>query len=492
MASQIRFAGYPSAFVFEAPDGKKKVQHLLWGDWLRLKPGDQGDFREVRARGVDGWMRKDAFTTERLLEATFVDVGQGDGCLVVTPDDEKIVIDAGVDDHMYRFLRWRFGEFRDPIEFDVAIISHPDQDHYAGFSDLLLDPMVSFGALYHNGIMERKGSDALGPRKKDAGRSYLTDLVGDEAELRDFLSVPSRWKGKRYPTMLEKALAESAFGAFRALSVADGHLPGFGPGAKVRFEILGPVTEPDAAGRPRLRWLGGVGKTKNGHSVVLRAVYGDVALFLGGDLNVESQKLLLGFHSGLDPIPGSLSEHDVLIETARQRLEVDVTKSCHHGSADFYSPFLEALNPAATVISSGDDESHAHPRADALGTIGKRSCGFRPLIFSTELARSWRDQIRHPSVLRARLHELLADRDLITGDTAQAKKLRARIDKKLTDTFNALDRSVAVFGTIQLRTDGKKVAIAQKLERPRGKTKWDIYALEPDAAERLLFESQHE
>lgn len=492
MASHVRFAGYPSAFVFEAPDGKKRIQHLLWGDWLRLKPGDHGDFREVRARGVDGWMRKDSFTTERLLEATFVDVGQGDGCLLVTPDDEKIVIDAGVDDHMYRFLRWRFGEFRQPIEFDIAILSHPDQDHYGGFSDLLLDPMVSFGTLYHNGIMERKGKDSLGPRKKDGGRSYLTELVRNKTELRDFLSVPSRWEGKRYPTMLERALTGEAFGTFRSLSVADGHLPGFGPGAKVRFEVLGPVTEPDAAGNPRLRWLGGVGKTKNGHSVVLRAVYGDVALFLGGDLNVASQKLLLEFHTGLDPTPGSLAEHDVLIEAARQRLEVDMSKSCHHGSADFYSPFLEALNPAATVISSGDDESHAHPRADALGAIGKRSCGFRPLIFSTELARSWRDQIRHPSVLRARLRELLADRDQITGDSAQAKKLRARIDRKLTDTFGALDRSVAVFGTIQLRTDGKKVVIAQKLERPRGKTKWDIYALVPDAAGRLHFESEHE
>lgn len=56
MPTSTRFAGYPSAVVYENPDGTKPVQHLIWGDWLRLKEGRSGDFLEVHARGVDGWM----------------------------------------------------------------------------------------------------------------------------------------------------------------------------------------------------------------------------------------------------------------------------------------------------------------------------------------------------------------------------------------------------------------------------------------------------
>jgi beta-lactamase superfamily II metal-dependent hydrolase len=68
-----------------------------------------------------------------------------------------------------------------------------------------------------------------------------------------------------------------------------------------------------------------------------------------------------------------------------------VAKACHHGSADFTNAFLQSLNSAATIISSGDEEPHAHPRPDAVGALGKFGRGNRPLIFSTEIARSTRD-----------------------------------------------------------------------------------------------------
>ena len=56
-----------------------------------------------------------------------------------------------------------------------------------------------------------------------------------------------------------------------------------------------------------------------------------------------------------------------------------------------------------------------------------------------------------------------------------------------------IDRSVAVFGAINLRTDGKKAVIAQKLERPRGPgRKWDIYRLEPQGLAGLRYVSKHE
>jgi hypothetical protein len=60
----------------------------------------------------------------------------------------------------------------------------------------------------------------------------------------------------------------------------------------------------------------------------------------------------------------------------------------HHGSSDFDVEFLKKISPYATVISSGDNESHSHPRADAIGASGKYSRGEKPKVYSTELARS--------------------------------------------------------------------------------------------------------
>lgn len=79
-------------------------------------------------------------SSTRLLELNFVDVGQGDGCFIVTPDDERLLIDAGEGDNMMRFLFWRFNLARHPnwkINFKAGIVSHPDSDHHYGFSHLL-------------------------------------------------------------------------------------------------------------------------------------------------------------------------------------------------------------------------------------------------------------------------------------------------------------------------------------------------------------------
>ena len=59
-----RYAGYPSAVVYAETNGKKgkkAVQHLLWGDWLRTLGGSnaqKGIFQKVHARGVDGGIRR--------------------------------------------------------------------------------------------------------------------------------------------------------------------------------------------------------------------------------------------------------------------------------------------------------------------------------------------------------------------------------------------------------------------------------------------------
>jgi beta-lactamase superfamily II metal-dependent hydrolase len=475
MADSIRFAGYPQALVYESPDGEKAVQQLIWGDWLRLEGGEQGDYLQVHARGVDGWMHRDSIQSERLLEIVFVDIGQGDGALLVTPEDRCMVIDAGVGDNMYRFLRWRFGSFRRPFRFESAVISHPDSDHYGGFEELFDEPNVSFGTVYHNGIVERAGKDRLGPKTTSGRPRYLTDVIRSRADLETLLADEANWERKKYPTLLHKGLSGGRIDDICMLSAADGTMPGYGPDGSLVIEVLGPVMEDD-----RLRWLGSTAKTKNGHSVVLKVRYHNVCILLGGDLNIPAEELLLGHHTGLPAPPESLEETSLLIEAARRVFQVDVAKSCHHGSADFSPLFMEALNPLATVISSGDDEPYSHPRSDTLGAIGRHSRGARPLIFSTELARSAPEAIKQPYALRRQLKELARQIDEHPTDTASDRRKKQRLQKKYDKLVDSLDRSVAVYGAINLRTDGEKILFAQKLERPRSvKKKWDLYQIEP-------------
>ncbi len=198
--------------------------------------------------------------------------------------------------------------------------------------------------------------------------------------MQQFLGNPAKVGTRRYPNMLKDALDSGRVTEIRALGAGDGHVPGFDATQPLRMEVLAPVPE-TVNGQPAFRWFGNDGKTKNGHSIVLRLVYQNVSVLLGGDLNVPAEEYLLEHYTTMDP--DDEATEDALITSARQTFESDVAKACHHGSADFTDLFLRSVNALATVVSSGDNEPHSHPRPDTLGALGKCGRGNRPLIFRT-------------------------------------------------------------------------------------------------------------
>ncbi|HJX29434.1 MAG TPA: hypothetical protein VJ885_16115 [Thermoanaerobaculia bacterium] len=412
----------------------------------------------------------------------------------MTPQDRFLVIDAGESDNMYRFLRWRFNLRKHPeqvIDCDAAIITHPDSDHYQGFRQIFDSPSFRFDTVYHNGLVERVGNDPLGARDKHGDLSYATGLVRDRSALEEIIGKPSLVGKKLYPSLLRAAATSGRAQDIRSLWQEDAFLPGYdgSDDGGLEIKVLAPIPEV-VNGKPALRWFDSsrsdTGKTKNGHSVVLMLRYHGVKVLLGGDLNIPAENYLLSHYTGLDL--ENADPQDVIAE-ARKVFQADVAKACHHGSADFTSTFLKAVNPIVTVISSGDAESHCHPRPDALGAFGKCGRGDRPLLFSTELARSSRDSIKEPNRLRDEIRNLMEKRDL-----EQDEEKRASLQEKIHQKLAVLERSVAVYGMINLRTDGHKVIMAQKLEEPRGRTgeKWDVHRLEPDAQGELRYISKHE
>lgn len=77
----------------------------------------------------------------------FLDVGQGDAILVVSPENIKILTDAGFNSR----VRQNLEKILSPASryLDLAVISHPQLDHFGGFRELLRS--YEFGAFLWNG-----------------------------------------------------------------------------------------------------------------------------------------------------------------------------------------------------------------------------------------------------------------------------------------------------------------------------------------------------
>ena len=471
---KVGYAVYPSvklrSYIPDTKNGGMKlgfIKELLFGDYIKpyvtdgayetitiTKGTNKGTYIKVRCRNADGYIKEKEMQAKRILEVNFIDVGQGDGCHVVTPDDQHFLIDAGKGDNMYRYLKWRFNlrTAKNPPPPFTVVISHSDTDHYQGFGTIFTKTkgttnQFSINKIYHNGMVEGVGAN-LGKEVTYKGEKYITGLCDDNDA---FLARLDQVKAGPYINMLKKSPADK-------IALRKGSDPIY-DNKGMKMEIMGPVAV-DVDGKPGLPSFGGSDKTKNGHSVIIKLTMGHLRMLLGGDLNTVSEDYLLKYYTGtdvaslreqmndenLDADTRKNAENEITkaIEIARESFEVDIAKSCHHGSADFTSEFLRATNPIATIVSSGDEESYAHPRPDTLGTIGKFSRGKRSLIFSTELARSGKEFLELKNI------------------SAQKKR----------------ERVVTVYGMINVRTDGDKVIIAQKLEKPGTGTNWDIHRLE--------------
>jgi hypothetical protein len=317
---------------------------------------------------------------------------------------------------------------------------------------------IVFEELYHNGILQRAGSK-LGATFKGEDHHYLRDFIQDQETLESILEEEE--EKSEYQKFLAGALDN--FPDLKIKTAGKGMLSNdvLYKRKGLTMKVLAPVPEEQDGGL-MLRWfdekLKDIGLTKNGHSVVLQLSIGKMKLLLGGDLNSKSADYLMEHYSGkdvrslrvkIDAASGAeraqlQQEMQEAVNACREHFQVEVAKSCHHGSADITNELLQSINAIATVISSGDEESFCHPRPETLGAVGKYGRGDRPLIYSTELARS--------------SPEFLKTKEVKTDEEKQ--------------------KLVATYGMITFRTDGEKAVLAQKLERDRWSfgvlTKWQI------------------
>lgn len=486
----IDHVGVDQATVYDAPGGRATGDCLLWGDRVQVT-AQSGGYARFDGRGLKGrFVKTSALGGRSLLEFYFIDVGQGDGVLIRTPDHRHLLIDGGfarkrqnTGKNAADFVDWKF--CRDyggrTIALDVMIASHNDADHYGGLWDLLSDDAaaraeldaeaVTVEAVYHAGLSwwQQGTKRSLGPSETTPQGRFWTRLLGDRAALEAAVGggggpqLAGEWR--RF--MERVAAARTAAGGaapVQRLAHTQGHLPGFAPGdGQVAIKVLAPV-EFALGNGPALRAFGGGdSKNTNGQSVLLRVDYGRTRTLLTGDLNTAAQAALLQDYAG-----------------SLQEFECDVAKACHHGSDDVSYRFLQAMRPAVTVISSGDNEGHDHPRPDivaASATSGYpefdgRGRPVSPLVYSTELARSHRLSLAGALQLPAtaggaRLSgRALHDCRVHWGSGAAARSRSLGGTRFVSDL---------IYGLVNVRTDGHRILCATRNEADGS---WQIKTLQ--------------
>ncbi len=350
-----------------------------------------------------------------VLKVNFVDVQQGDGSVIESPDGKVILVDGGDNQLFARYLAGRFRgtTLANPKEIECIVVTHGDSDHFAGLVEvyksernaeprkrLFIDPK----RYYHNGIVKRAGSrqgkkvpdaELLGPTKKVGDETYLTGLE------QSLLDVPDaemdaefkRWKDALAEYNQRRVNKGAAPIECRRLELHDEEAFAFFNQGKLRIEVLGPIAK-QIDRKPALKFLGNppagprighesldlgvkdfkglsASHTINGHSIVFRLVYGGFSYLFTGDLNDEAARFLTQQHND-----GQLN------------LKSEVFKVPHHGSADFAGAMVQAVSPIISVVSSGDESARKefiHPRAMLMGALGKYSRVPEPLVFVTEL-----------------------------------------------------------------------------------------------------------
>ncbi len=131
------------------------------------------------------------------LQFHFIDVGQGDSSLIITPKGKTILIDAGDEAHAKKVLSYVREQGIEKL--DLVIATHPDADHIGGMDkviknfdiDLFAMPDVSAKTNQYKQIQRE-----LKAKKMKATRLYQ----GDEVQIDDDIDfeILSPVKGKKY------------------------------------------------------------------------------------------------------------------------------------------------------------------------------------------------------------------------------------------------------------------------------------------------------
>ena len=196
-----------------------------------------------------------------VLKVNFVDVQQGDGAVIESPDGKVILVDGGDNQLFARYLAGRFRgtTAANPKEIECILVTHGDADHFAGLPEIFksetnADKRSACSSrpkrVYHNGIVKRPSTkDGKAVPEGAAGadeegwrtRLFLTGLEDDLLKVPDGEMNAPFSNGRRRLRHTTSARRSR----FRRLEFGDANaFDFFNTTSDIRIEVLGPlVTE---------------------------------------------------------------------------------------------------------------------------------------------------------------------------------------------------------------------------------------------------------
>jgi competence protein ComEC len=275
-------------------------------------------------------MRADAW-----LEIHVVDVGQGDGIWIHTFDDNvpgndryqglNIIVDGGPDasDATNQLLQYVMARAHPGAVIDALIVSHPHDDHYPGAEGILRNFEVRE---YYDPGYPKDGPKWAGFRALVDAETYLGQPIVEH-------------------------LGRASFGA-----------PDWGSELEVRFLYAWPGSSTG---------LGSGNTLENNASIVFRLQYGTQSILFMGDAE--------GKDRADSPATPRYAERWLLDSLPPRALRSTVLKIAHHGSETSSTlPFIDAVDPAIVVVSSGRKSFNGTFIPDA--TTLARYCAHNPGI----------------------------------------------------------------------------------------------------------------
>lgn len=289
----------------------------------------------------------DEFASENYPELSvhFIDVGQGDACVVVLPDDKTILIDGGdrdteIGQNLLSYIETNVKKSDgSAIEYiDYAILTHPDADH-CGSMDVVLNEYPAKNFYRPNVLASRSGYS-------DPGKDILISGYSDKDTV-------------EYMDAIEAGHANGANIFINSIDLDPIVPEGIEEGEDGYYELsfYGPESP------SYTDW--------NDYSPIMILEYEGIRMALTGDCekhgeeefaqNVEDAKT--------DNVTDKFDEFT-------DEFYVDVIKLGHHGSRTSTGPALvEAITTETSVsntlliVSCGEGNSYGHPHPEKIDEL---------------------------------------------------------------------------------------------------------------------------
>ncbi len=244
------------------------------------------------------------------LHVDFLDVGQGDSALLTFPNGETMLVDGGGK------MNFRKVSVQSEYEDEPEIFAPDAPD---------IGEMVVSNFLWAKGYSQ---IDYILATHADADHIQGLSAVAENFRVRAAFFGRTPSKNTEYAS-LDKILQERGI---QSVIVSRGDVLNFGD---VKIEVLYPEkdTNTDAV-------------SDNNHSLVLRANFGAINVLLTGDIEKETEKVLLN---------------------TPEFLQADVIKVAHHGSrTSSTAEFINASKSKLAIVSVGRNSPFGHPHSEVV------------------------------------------------------------------------------------------------------------------------------